>query len=77
MESYSEDCFELTPGFYFLDENRNLVTKQVTRGKPGEERRIVTEPISVNTIAKAKDSVTLAGKPLAILCLTEPMQWPC
>jgi len=76
MENYSEPCFDLAPGFYFLDENRNLRTKQVTRGKPGEERRVETEPISVNTIQKAKDSVTLAGVPLAILCVTETMQWP-
>ncbi len=72
-----EPCLTLAPGFYFLDENRNLKTKQVTRGKPGEQRQIVTEPICVRTIGAAKDVAAVAETPLAILCVHgQNMAWP-
>lgn len=76
VEDY-EPVFNLLPGFYLVDENRNVKTKDVTRGKPGTERTIVTEPIRCRTIAGAKDVVAAAGTPLAILCVTEgSVPWP-
>lgn len=75
-EPYCSDCFELTAGFYLLDGNRNLKTKQVTKGKPGETRRVETEPIRCRTIQGAKDVVEAADNPLGILCVTETLLWP-
>ena len=72
---YNTPCFELTPGFYLVDENRNIKTKDVARGK-GEDRQIVTEPIRCRTINGAKDVVAAADNPLSILCVTQETVWP-
>lgn len=78
MENYQDTpIFELSPGFYLVDENRNLKTKDVIKGKPGQERTVVTEPIRLRTIAAAKDVCRVAENPLSILCVTqENTPWP-
>lgn len=72
----TREMLELNAGFYIVDENQSVKTKEVTKGKPGEERRTVVEPIRFRTIAGAKDALTIAGGRCGILCVTDTLDWP-
>lgn len=57
-------------GFYIVDGNGVVRSKEVNKGKPGSpDRQTVVEPIRYRTIAAAKDICeALGGDTHAILC---------
>ena len=61
----------LDKGFYIVDGNGAVRTREVTKGKPGSpERATVTEPIRFRTFGGALDGLALAGDNCAILGVT-------
>lgn len=55
-------------GFYIVDSNGVVRSKQVNKGKPGDpDRKTVIEPIRYRTIAAAKDICEALGEGYAIL----------
>ena len=59
----------LDSGFYIVDGNGVIKTREVARGK-GAEKVFVVEPIRFRTLAGAQDGLSLAGCDCAILCVT-------
>ncbi len=66
------------PGFYIVDSNGVVRSKEVTKGKPGSpDRCTVIEPVRYRTIAAAKDICEALGADThAILCtIAENFAW--
>lgn len=66
------------PGFYIVDNQGRIRTREVTKGKPGSpDRCVVTEPVRYRTIAAARDICdALGGDTHAILCtIAENFAW--
>jgi len=62
---------KLDKGFYIVDGQGQVRTREVTKGKPGSpERCTVTEPIRFRTFNSALDGLALAGDNCAILGVT-------
>lgn len=73
-----EPAFVLAKGFYLVGEDLKLKTKDVTKGKPGETRRVETVPISFRTIQGARDASTVSSVGIGILCVSEDgFRYPC
>lgn len=65
------------PGFYIINSNGEVRSKEVNKGKPGDpNRRTVVEPTRYRTIAAAKDICEALGGGFAILyTVVENFAW--
>lgn len=60
------------PGFYIVNSDGEVRSKEVTKGKPGStDRRTITEPTRYRTIAAAKDICEALGSGWAVLYVAE------